>query len=80
MTIPPLFETAEIAKFTPQEKTKFEYDMRTERDLRNQIAYAEEKGREEERIRHEAKLRTIEENLRRRGLSEEDIAELMRES
>ena len=54
--------------------------MRTERDLRNQIAYAEEKGREEERIRQEAKLRTIEENLRKRGLSEEDIAELMRES
>ena len=79
-----LFETAEIAKFTPQEKTKFEYDMRTERDLRNQIAYAEEKGREEgreeERIRQEAKLRTIEENLRKRGLSEEDIAELMKES
>jgi predicted transposase/invertase (TIGR01784 family) len=79
-----LFETAEIAKFTPQEKTKFEYDMRTERDLRNQIAYAEEKGREEgreeERIRQEARLRTIEENLRKRGLSEEDIAELMKES
>ncbi len=75
-----MFETAEIAKFTPQEKTKFEYDMRTERDLRNQIAYAHDKGVEEERIRQEAKLRTIEENLRKRGLSEEDIAELMRES
>lgn len=83
-----LFESAEIAKFTPQEKTKYENDMTTERDIRNQIATAREqgveegmeKGREEERIRQEAKLRTIEENLRKRGFSEEDIAELMGES
>ena len=45
--------------------------MRTERDLKNQIAYARkeglEEGREEERIR-------IVENLRKLGISEDKIA------
>lgn len=66
-----MFESAEIATFTPQEKIKLEFDMRTERDLKNQIAYARkeglEEGREEERIR-------IVENLRKLGISEEKIA------
>ena len=66
-----MFESAEIATFTPQEKIKLEYDMRTERDLKNQIAYARkeglEEGREEERIR-------IVENLRKLGVSEDKIA------
>lgn len=44
-----LFESAEIATFTPQEKTKYEHEMRTERDFKNQLAYAEKKGREEGR-------------------------------
>jgi len=44
--------------------------MRTERDLKNQIAYAEEKGREEERAR-------IVEALRKQGYPEEKIAELI---
>ena len=82
-----LFESAEIATFTPQEKIKLENDMRTERDLRNQIAYAEEKGREEgleEGIvkgivkgREEERVRIIEE-LRKQGYPEERIAELIR--
>ncbi len=33
--------------FTPQEKIKLENDMKTERDLRNQIAHAREEGFEE---------------------------------
>ena len=41
--------------------------MRTERDLKNQMAYAEEKGREEERAR-------IVEELRKLGVAEELIA------
>jgi conserved hypothetical protein (putative transposase or invertase) len=80
-----LFESAEIAKFTPQEKTKYENDMTTERDIRNQIATAREQGVEEgieigmekgvasERARLEAKLRE-------KGYPEEAIAELMKES
>ena len=66
-----LFESAEIATFTPQERIKLENDMRTERDLKNQIAYAEEKGREEERAH-------ILEELRKQGYPEEKIAELIR--
>ena len=69
-----LFESAEIAIFTPQEKIKYEYDMRTERDLLNQIAYAEEKGIEkgtrEERQR-------ILEVLRNQGVPEDILAKVI---
>ena len=74
-----LFESAEIATFTPQEKIRFENDMRTERDLKNQIAYAKEEGREEglaigrEEGRKEEKARIVEE-LRKQGVPEEVIA------
>ena len=44
-----LFESAEIATFTPQERIKYIYDMTTERDIRNQLAYARKEGREEGR-------------------------------
>ena len=39
-----LFSSAEIAKFSPEEKIRYEYDMTTERDIRNQIAYGREEG------------------------------------
>ena len=51
--------------------------MRTERDLRNQIAYAHDKGVEEERLRQEEKLRSIEKNLRKKGFSDDEIAKIM---
>ena len=44
-----LFETANIATFAPEDKIKYEYAMTTERDIRNQLRYAEKKGREEGR-------------------------------
>ena len=44
-----LFETANIATFAPEDKIKYEYAMTTERDIRNQIRYAEKHGREEGR-------------------------------
>ena len=44
-----LFESAEIATFAPKEKVKYENDMTTERDIRNQIAYARQEGRQEGR-------------------------------
>ena len=66
-----MFESAEIATFTPQEKIKLEFDMRTERDLKNQIAYAKKEGREEGR--EEERIRIVE-NLRKLGISEEKIA------
>ena len=39
-----LFESAEIAKFPPEEKVKYENNMRTDRDIRNQIAFAKDEG------------------------------------
>lgn len=44
-----LFDSAEIANFTPEEKAKYEQNMTTERDIRNQISYARDLGREEGR-------------------------------
>ena len=70
-----LFETAEIATFTPQEKLKLENDMRTERDLRDQNAYAREEGVEEgfEKGIEAERSRMVSE-LRQQGVSEEVIA------
>ena len=67
-----LFKTAEIATFTPQERIKLENDMRTERDIRNQIAYAHDKGVDEG---HEDVVAI----LREKGYPEEVIADLLRE-
>lgn len=80
-----MFETAEIATFTPQEKIRLENDMRTERDLRNQIAYAREegweegreKGREEVRLREEAHLQSIATRLREKGIPEDEITAIL---
>lgn len=74
-----LFESAEIAIFTPQEKIKYEYDMRTERDLLNQIAFAKKTGMEEgiekgiEKGVRDERQRILEE-LRKQGVSESIIA------
>ena len=69
-----LFESAEIATFTPQERIKYEYDMTTERDIRNQIAFAEQKGMAEgiAEGRTQERQRIVEE-LRRQGIPEEVI-------
>ena len=75
-----LFESAEIATFTPQEKIRLENDMRTERDLKNQIAYAKEEGIEQgrelgrEEGREEERARFVE-KLRKLGVSEDLIAQ-----
>ena len=73
-----LFETAESATFTPQEKIKFENDMRTERDLRNQMAYAEEKGLEKgmEQGMEIARAQIVA-KLRKLGYSEEEIVRIV---
>lgn len=42
-----LFESANISKFTPKEKLKYDKDMTTERDRRNQIATAFSDGKDE---------------------------------
>ncbi len=48
--------------------------MRTERDLRNQIAYAYEKGRKEARELVRTHLETV---LREHGYSEDRIHDIM---
>ena len=79
-----LFESAELSKFTAEEKVKYEQDMTTERDRRNQIAYAREEGRKEgareERFRlakallaNGVKMEVI---VASTGLSEEEIGAL----
>ncbi|MBO6173331.1 MAG: PD-(D/E)XK nuclease family transposase [Bacteroidales bacterium] len=52
-----LFNSAEIANFTPEEKVKYEHDMTTERDRRNQLAFSYDKGVQEgmERGREEGR-------------------------
>lgn len=70
-----MFESAEIATFTPQEKIKYEYDMTTERDIKNQIASAKEIGREEGREEgRESERRRIVEALRKQGVPEDILA------
>ena len=74
-----LFESAEIAKFTPTERIKYIHDMTTERDIRNQIAYAEKKGREEGLEEGEAKgraegIQTVARNLIESGMTVEFVS------
>ena len=44
-----LFSSADLSNFAPEEKIKYQSDMTTERDIRNQIAYAKDKGIEQGR-------------------------------
>ena len=85
-----LFDSVEIAKFTAEEKVKYEYDMTTERDIRNQIAYSREEGREEglaeglEKGRAEGRAegkaeerRLIARKLKEKGFSDEEVASIL---
>ena len=80
-----LFESAEISKFTPEESIKYLHDMTTERDIHNQIRFAEkkglakgieegtEKGREEGAAQ---KSREIARQMLAKNYSQKEIAEL----
>lgn len=56
-----LFKSADIANFALEDKIKYLNDMTTERDIKNQIAFAEEKGiekgKQEERLEIAVKLK-----------------------
>ena len=39
-----MFNSADLHTFAPEEKIKYHNDMTTERDIRNQIAYAHDTG------------------------------------
>ena len=79
-----LFDAANIATFAPEDKIKYEYAMTTERDIRNQIRYAERKGmekgmeKEAEQIarRMLADKEPIEKIVKYSGLTEEQVRAL----
>ena len=58
-----LFNSAEISNFAPSERNEYRKDMTTERDIKNQMAFAEKKG----------KVETAK-NLLEMGMSPEDIS------
>ena len=64
-----LFETAEIANFTPEDRTRYEQIMTTARDIRNQIAYAREEG-----------ILLLAEQMRKLGIPEEQIEKAISEA
>ncbi len=68
-----LFEAADISKLTPEEKTKYDYNMTTERDIQNQIAYAEKVGRREGR---EEEALAIARKMVELGYSAEEISKV----
>ncbi|MDY6443483.1 MAG: Rpn family recombination-promoting nuclease/putative transposase [Bacteroidales bacterium] len=72
-----LFDAANIATFAPEDKIKYEYAMTTERDIRNQIRYAEKKGMEKEAEQIARRMLkegdSVEKVMRITGLSAEQI-------
>ena len=83
-----LLDSAEIATFTAEERTKYINDMTTKRDIINQIAYAKKEGLAEGleeglakgEAKGEAKLiaekKAIARKLKARKMSTEDIAQI----
>ncbi len=72
-----LFNSADIANFAPEDKIKYLNDMTTERDIRNQIAYARDEGIAEgrEEGKQEERL-AIAANLKAQGFPLEVIAKV----
>ena len=66
-----LFESAEIATFTPEERIKYIHDMTTERDIRNQIRFAEKQGLAKGR---EEGLKTVARQMLADGLPAETVS------
>ena len=76
-----LFDSAEIATFSTEERNKYLNDMTTKRDIINQIAYAKKEGHAAGVAEGEVKGATAEKeaiarNLKELGLPPEQIAEL----
>jgi predicted transposase YdaD len=76
-----LFEAAEIAKFSPEEKVQYEDSLKSYRDLKNVIDTAFDDGKVEGKIegkvegKVEEKIENIRKALIRNRLSIEEIAE-----
>ena len=75
-----LFEAAEIAKFTPDEKTKYEESLKYYRDLKNVVDTSFDEGKAERsaEIALQMKLKGIDLNMISEitGLSMEEIEKL----
>lgn len=77
-----LFECADIAKFTPEERIKYDKDMTTDRDRRNQLKKATEQGLEQgleqgfENGRRQALLKSIP-ALLNAGMDKDTIASIL---
>ena len=66
-----LFNSAEINKFAPKERSEYIQDMTTERDRANQLATAEEKGHAKGLAEGEAKaMRDLAQSMLADGLDE----------
>ena len=70
-----LFKSADIANFALEDKIKYINDMTTERDIKNQIAFAEKKGREEGREEGRIKLLEVATKFKAMGIPLDTIAE-----
>ena len=72
-----LFDSAEIATFTADERNKYFNDMTTQRDIINQIAYAKKEGHAAGVAQGvAAEKEAIARNLKARGMNPEEIAEI----
>ena len=83
-----LFDSAELATFTADERIKYQNDMTTQRDIINQIAYAKKEGLTEGLAKGHAagvaegdakiaaEKKAIAKNLKARGMNPEEIAEI----
>ena len=78
-----MFNSAELANFTPDERAKYQLDMTTERDIKNQIEYARDDGALKEAFKIAQALLelgvAIDIIAKGTGLSEEEV-EALRQS
>ncbi len=75
-----LFEAAEIAKFTPDEKVKYEESLKYYRDLKNVVDTSFDEGKAEGKTEIARQMKSegepIEKIVRYTGLSKEEIERL----
>ena len=75
-----IFTASAVAAMTTQEKMYYIDNMNTERDIRNQIQFAVDKGREEERKLMASKLKAmgvpIDTIIESSGLTREEVEKL----
>ena len=71
-----LFSSADLHNFAQEDRIKYQNDMTTERDIQNQIDFARDKGREEERVKNQRFI----EALKELGVSEEVITAALKDT